>query len=95
MAASLNDDALWESLAAVLIRCFLIGIVFLALWFLAFLLAGDWILSAHSRWFQITARDLHLMNYGGMLLMKACLFLFFLAPYISIRLMLAGRNGTA
>jgi len=82
-----------EALAKVLIRSFLIGVALLALWFILFLVGGDWIYRIHSRWFEITKRDFDLMNYFGMALLKISILTFFLIPYLSIRLTLRSNKS--
>ena len=77
-----------ETCSAVLIRCFLIEIALLLLWFFIFLFMGDLAFKIHSALFDITRHDFDLMNYYGMAFIKVVGFLLFLCPYISIRLVL-------
>ena len=81
-----------ESWAHVLIRCFALSIAFLIIWFVFYLLAGDWGHSVHSRMFsELSRRDYELINYCGMGVVKLSAFVFFLIPYISIRLVLRAK----
>ena len=82
-----------EALAKVLIRSFLMGVALLALWFVLFLVGGDWVYRVHSRWFEITRPDFDLMSYFGMALLKISILTFFLIPYLSIRLTLRSNQG--
>ncbi len=78
-------DAL-DCVSAVLIRCFLFSFALLLLWFLFFLLGGEQGYRIHSQWFDLTRRDYDLLCYYGMAFMKMCAILFFLFPYIAVRL---------
>ena len=60
----------------------------LLLSFVSYLLAADWAYSIHSRWFDITRHEFTLMYYRVMASMKIATFLFFLFPYIAIKLIL-------
>lgn len=83
-----HNTVFLETLAMVLIRSFFVGVVFLILWFLLFLVGADWMYRVHPKWFDITKHDFHLINYYGMAFVKISIFLFFLFPYLSIRLIL-------
>ena len=74
--------------AAILIRCFLITAAVMIVWFGIFLLLGDWIYCMHSRWFEFSRNDFDMVYYYGMGFVKMCGVVFFLIPYISIRVML-------
>ncbi len=75
-----------EVIAGILIRCFLGGILLLSVWFLCFALAGDWIYQLHSRWFAIPRPAFDTLHYALMAVTKIALLLFFLLPWIAIRL---------
>jgi heme/copper-type cytochrome/quinol oxidase subunit 2 len=79
---------LLESLSGILIRCFFMTIALLGVWFIFFLLVGDAGFYVHSRWFEIDGREYDLLFYYGMAFLKICAFVFFLFPYIAIRLVL-------
>ena len=76
----------FETLAKVLLRSCILGIALLLLWFVFFLVGDDWAYGIHSQWFEITKHDFDLMNIYGMAFVKMSIFLFFLIPYLSIRL---------
>jgi hypothetical protein len=46
-----------EILSSILIRCFVIGVVFITLWFIFFLLGGDAGYTIHAKWFQISRSE--------------------------------------
>jgi len=77
-----------EVAAGVFLRCFVLAVCLLLFSFVFYLAAGDWAYSFHSRWFELTKRDFDLMYYYLMAFMKILTFLFFLLPFIAIKLIL-------
>ena len=78
--------------AAMLIRCFLGGMVLLMVWFAWFAIAGDWIYQVHSRWFQIPRQSFDAIHYAGMAVTKIAIIVFFLLPWIAIKLLLRKKE---
>lgn len=81
-----------DAVAEVLLRCFLFSLAILIVWFMSYVVGGDWIYSIHSKWFDLSKHEFALMNYYGMALLKLCAIVFFLLPYGSIKLMLRKKN---
>lgn len=81
-----------KTIAGILLRCFILSFALLMLWFIIFLMAGDFAYSIHSRWFDLSRREFDIMNYYGMAFVKICSIMFFLFPYISIKLILGQRK---
>jgi len=81
-----------EILSRILIRCFVLGAVFITLWFIFFLVGGELGYTMHAKWFQISRHEYDLLNYYGMAFVKGCNFLFFLFPYIAIRMVLRRKR---
>jgi hypothetical protein len=77
-----------DVIAGILIRCFLGGILLLTVWFFCLVLAGDCIYQLHSRWFAIPRPAFDALHYALMAVTKIALLLFFLLPWIAIRLVL-------
>ena len=71
----------------------MIGVIFIMFWFIFFLLDGDFGYTIHAKWFQISRHEYDLLNYYGMAFIKGCNFLFFLFPYIAIRMVLKRNNA--
>ena len=85
-------DALLERLAGILIRSFFLAIVLLLFWFFLYVLGGGgWSYSLNSPWSTLTRHDFDMLNYCAMAFVKMCAILFFLIPYLAIRLVL--RKG--
>lgn len=87
-----EQNNLLDAVAGVLIRCFVLSICLVLLWFVLYLLAADWAYSIHSRWFEISRYDFDVMCYYGMGITKIASFLFFLLPFISIKLILLKKK---
>ena len=93
----MNEDEkniLLNTLSGILIRCLFMSIALLLLWAIFHLLAGDLGYSIHSRWFELSRHDYDLLNYYGMAFVKAVAILFFLFPYLSIRLIIGNKKFT-
>ncbi len=82
-----------EILSSILIRCFVIGVVFVTFWFIFFLLGRDAAYMIHNNLFQISRHEYDLLNYYGMAFVKLCNFILFLIPYIAIKMVLRRRNA--
>ncbi|MHC4260409.1 MAG: DUF6868 family protein [Planctomycetota bacterium] len=83
-----EQNNLLEAVAGICLRCFVLAVCLLLLWFVFYLLAADWAYSMHSRCFDLSRREFELFCYGGSGLVKIFALLFFLFPYISIKLVL-------
>jgi hypothetical protein len=91
-----NDkhDSLLGHASFVLITCFFLCMVFVSIWFILFLTGGESGYALHARWFDLTKHDYVLLNYFGMAFVKVCAIVFFLFPYLSIRLLLRRKRDT-
>jgi len=88
-----EQDALLESLAAILIRCFFLSVALLLLWFFFYVLGGGaWSYTMNSPGSALSRHDYDLLNYCAMAFVKMCAILFFLFPYLSIRLVLRKKK---
>ncbi|MHC4709798.1 MAG: DUF6868 family protein [Planctomycetota bacterium] len=77
-----------EILARALIRCFLLSVALLAFWGICYLVIDDWAYGFHSRFFEMTRQQFDLIMYCGMGFVKLSAFVFFLIPYVALRLVL-------
>ena len=89
MNAQANDNKLFETLAQVLIRCFLAGAILLMIWFIAFVAFGDGIYALHTKWFSISRTQFEVIMYSAMAATKISILVLFLIPYVCLRLVLA------
>ncbi len=89
-----NDELnnLLDAAAGVFLRCLLLSICVLLIWFFFFVFAADWSYSIHSRWFRIDRSSFDTTWYCGMGIVKLIAFMFFLFPYVSIKLVLKKKQ---
>jgi hypothetical protein len=80
-----------EMLEKITIRCFVLGMALLLIWFLC-CITGDWMYEIHSRLFRLSKREVENIHYCGLMFTKICVFLFFLIPYIACKW--AGKKTT-
>ncbi|HEX5105991.1 MAG TPA: hypothetical protein VFV87_19365 [Pirellulaceae bacterium] len=82
---------LLQAAAQVLLRCFVLGFAFLLFWFAAFSLGKEWMYRSASQ-FDLSPHEINLIHYCGMALVKGWVIVFFLFPYIAIRLVMRKRT---
>ena len=78
----------FDTLAEVLLRCWIFGFVLLFIWFGAVLLAGEAIHKLHGPMFGLSSHELDVIFYCGMGLLKVFVLVFFFIPWLSIKLLL-------
>ena len=83
----------FDTLAKVLIRCWFYGTLLLLFSFVAFMFTGEIIDDIHGEMFGLTPHELDLIIFCGLGLHKLVLNLFFLFPWIAIRLVLRKAKG--
>lgn len=83
---------LLDTVAGVCLRCFVLAICLMLLWFVFLLVGRDWVYSIHSRCFEIDRYNFNIMCYHWMGITKIASFLFFLLPFISIKLILRKKK---
>jgi Na+/alanine symporter len=82
-----------ESLATVLGGAFLINVAIVLLWFCLTALMRDVFYKMVENWgFAVSRHEFDLVNYAGMALMKILNLVFFLSPYLAIKLWLRRRR---
>ena len=82
----------FEVLARIMLRCSIFGFLLLLVWVGVFLLASNVITDLHGPMFHLSQHDLSVVHYSGMAFVKLCVLLFFVFPWIAIRLVLSQRN---
>jgi len=86
-----NVNDLFDTLAKVLLRCFVMGYCLLLLWFVLYLFAGVWVYGS-GKWFGLMPHEVDIIHFCGISLVKCVVVLFFLCPYIAIRMVLRKRT---
>ncbi|MHC4270189.1 MAG: DUF6868 family protein [Planctomycetota bacterium] len=66
--------------------CTLINYLILVMWFLVFSMAYDWLYRLHGKWFKMPLENFDIIHYASMAFFKICIFLFNLAPYLALRI---------
>ncbi|VAV85818.1 hypothetical protein MNBD_DELTA01-874 [hydrothermal vent metagenome] len=60
----------------------------LLLWFFMIAFAHDWVYRLHTRWFKLSRESFDKLHYGLMGAFKLLIFIFNLAPYIALRIVI-------
>ncbi len=74
--------------ARLFLICYILGMALLTFWFVIFLAIGNLGHTIHSFFFNISEYDYKLMSYYGMAAVKIFSFVFFLIPFIAIKIAL-------
>jgi len=83
----------FDTLAKVLLRCWIFGFLLLLIWFGFFVLAGGVVDHLHGSMFRLSPHELSLIHYCGMAFVKLCVILFFFFPWLAIRLVVKKAKG--
>ena len=83
----------FDTLAKVLLRCWIIGFALLLFSFVMFMLTGEVIDDIHGRMFGLSSHELDLIMYCGLGLLKFGVLLLFFIPWLSIKLVLRREKG--
>lgn len=81
-----------ESLATVLGGAFLINVAIVLLWFCLTTFMPEGLYSIIEKWFAVNRHEFDLVNYAGIAFMKLLNIVFFLSPYLSIKLWLRKKK---
>ena len=66
--------------------CTVLNMGLVLIWFLLFTYAHDWLYRFHSRFFRVNTEQFDALHYAGMMIYKIGLWLFFLMPYLALRI---------
>ena len=86
-----NTDEVLCIASQILIRCTIMGIASLFIWWIALKLFGDLAYDVHSTVAPMTRSQFDIIHYIGMLITKAAVSLLFVFPYIAIKLVIRKR----
>lgn len=75
-----------QLVSRILLWCIIFDVCFLSLWFFMFLSARNWIYRMHTRWFRISKEQFDGIHYAGMAFFKLATWLFFIIPYLAIKI---------
>jgi hypothetical protein len=92
MGGGMNDlNEAMDTFSQILWRCAVIGYVFVLIWFGVFYFGSE-LIYRQGQWFGLTPHECALVAYCGMGFTKVVVLVFFLAPFIAIRLVLRKRR---
>ena len=83
----------FDTLAKVLLRCWIICIALGLFSFVVFMLTGEIIDDIHGKMFGVSPHELDLIIYCGLGLLKLFSQVFFLIPWVAIKLVLRKGPG--
>ncbi|CAB1065389.1 hypothetical protein D1BOALGB6SA_10186 [Olavius sp. associated proteobacterium Delta 1] len=92
MSGQNSVDKMFDAIAGVLIRCFVIGIVLLTIWLVVVMGVPHWAWQMHGKFFDLSGEQVVLVQYTGLLMTKVVIFALFLFPYIGIKFAQRKRN---
>jgi hypothetical protein len=75
-----------ERIANVMGICFLLTFGLLLIWFVGYLVGGDFVFRIHATMFEIDRGEFDLIMYLGMTLLKAAAIVFFGVPYVALKI---------
>ena len=87
-----DHQELLYQVSGIFMRCFLFSFVVLLFWLCAYIFGADFIYRIHSGMFPLSRPNFDMFNYCGIGLVKLIAFMFFLFPYIAIRLVIRKNN---
>jgi hypothetical protein len=87
-----EQDNFLDRIAGIFLRCFFMCYALLLLWFFLYLFAGNWAYGIQAGWFELSRQDFALVNYCTIAFTKICAIVFFLFPYVLIRLVLRKKR---
>ena len=83
----------FDTLAKILLRCWIFGFLLLLLWFGIYMLTSDVIHSCTAPCSDLSEHELNVIHYSGMAFAKLVVILFFFFPWAAIRLVLRRPKG--
>jgi len=74
-----------EMFEKITLRCFVLGMALIFIWFLLCIDGSSLLYEVHSKWFGLNNYQIRHINYCGLMFTKICCFVFFLIPYIACK----------
>lgn len=81
-----------QVVAKILLRCWVLGLLLLLIWYGMFMLAPTVIYSVHGYMFRLSPHELNIIHYSGMAFAKLVVICVFFFPWLSIRLALRAKG---
>jgi len=83
----------FDTLAKVLLRSWALGYLMLLVWAGLYLFASEFVYRLQGHLFDLSRHEIDLVFYCGIALTKIILLVFFLFPWLAIRLVLRKTKG--
>ena len=83
----------FDTLAKVLLRCWICGFVLLLIWLGVVLIGSESIHKLHGPMFGLSNHELEVVFYCGMGLLKLLVLVFFFVPWLSIKLVVKRESS--
>ncbi len=90
-----DEQIYWmENLAGIFIRCFFYSVALLLISMIFYALAENWGYYVSYNWYKYTMsrHEYDLLFYYGLAFIKTCAIVFFLIPYVAIKMVLRQRK---
>ena len=78
-----NEKTL-KLISKILLRSFMVAVVILVIWFVAYLTLGHWFIPLQARVFGLAEAEVRLLNFGGVTVFRALAVCVLLCPLIAI-----------
>lgn len=88
----MNPNEALELISRILLKCIIQFAVILLIWWGVLFWFGDLAYYAHHEFIPISREHFDAIHYAGILMTKIALGIFFLAPYIAIKLVLREQS---
>jgi hypothetical protein len=94
MKQTLSEEALqiFDAIAGILLRCFIFMLIAQVFVWLVLFLAEDPLYQIYTKMFDLSKKEHDLFILYSLTFMKVLNVVFFLMPFLAIKLMLRGRN---
>lgn len=92
MSFGKETTELLDTVAKVLLRSAVMGFLLIFIWFALYMLAPGLMRESQGKLFGLPSHEVDVIHYCGIAITKVCVLLFFVFPYVSIRLVLR-RKG--
>ena len=95
MIQQLSKEAIeiFNAIAAILLRCFLVTFLALLFVWILIVLKGDYLYQIQTNFFNVSHEDFDLFVLYSLTLMKVLNVVFFLFPFVAIKLFLRGQKN--
>lgn len=88
----MRERDLLEMASRVLWRCVVLGIILVLIWYVLAIFPDGFLWTSQQHLLGLTSHECSLVNYAGIAVAKLLIYIFFLVPWIAIRLVLLKQS---